>query len=546
VLQNKQDQQNQLQNQGQQSRPQDNPRYKTKLCEKFEREGECPYHHKCVFAHGESEMRVREATPTTPSFKNVSEEKPRERPAQSSYQQQPQYNQQQQQPQQIQRPQQLQQKQPIQQGFRSQQPQFFQAQSFQQQSPSQNQSQSQQPRTPQGAAPKFNDNPLYKTRPCQRFAEQGACPYGEKCQFAHGDVELRVAPEQPVQVKSPRDVQYTPRTTNEQGPNGFNRNFANQSQTWRKGGFEGASERAQIPNFARNASWSNTTNTQAAVGSPSISDEGSLNFRFAANAQSPTAASGSDSEFKAPLAAPIVTPVPQKIPTPSSAKAVPTGTPVKRQQETVKPGSLKKDASGEKPWIKVLEVNDQVLQQMGSPLADSAASNETPKQKQISKTIELENRLTKELIESFARASVGDQEPTLQAAFKEITHTEFRNNLGKQQLLNVAISALFAPCKAVGVSETVSRKSELLSKIVTKPQDQALMLNSWQRLLADDEHAAAWQKKASEVLGALYKASLLDEDVFTAWFTRKNSEDRSPAISAMEPFANWLATAEEE
>ncbi|KAI7831983.1 hypothetical protein BX661DRAFT_132837, partial [Kickxella alabastrina] len=31
--------------------------YKTKLCEKFEREGECPYHHKCVFAHGESEMR---------------------------------------------------------------------------------------------------------------------------------------------------------------------------------------------------------------------------------------------------------------------------------------------------------------------------------------------------------------------------------------------------------------------------------------------------------------------------------------------------------
>ncbi|PIA18392.1 hypothetical protein COEREDRAFT_32336, partial [Coemansia reversa NRRL 1564] len=38
---------------------------------------------------------------------------------------------------------------------------------------------------PSSAGLRHNTNPLYKTRLCQRFAEQGECPYFEKCQFAH-------------------------------------------------------------------------------------------------------------------------------------------------------------------------------------------------------------------------------------------------------------------------------------------------------------------------------------------------------------------------
>mmetsp|Transcript_7584 Transcript_7584/g.33831 ORF Transcript_7584/g.33831 Transcript_7584/m.33831 type:complete len:148 (+) Transcript_7584:114-557(+) len=32
---------------------------------------------------------------------------------------------------------------------------------------------------------------LYKTEMCRSFVERGYCPYGEKCQFAHGEHELR-------------------------------------------------------------------------------------------------------------------------------------------------------------------------------------------------------------------------------------------------------------------------------------------------------------------------------------------------------------------
>lgn len=35
------------------------------------------------------------------------------------------------------------------------------------------------------------NSPLYKTRLCERFETEGSCPYGPKCNFAHGVAELR-------------------------------------------------------------------------------------------------------------------------------------------------------------------------------------------------------------------------------------------------------------------------------------------------------------------------------------------------------------------
>ncbi|KAJ2066639.1 hypothetical protein GGH13_005639 [Coemansia sp. S155-1] len=516
----------------QQRRPQDNPLYKTRLCEKFEQEGECPYNQKCVFAHGAAELRVRENAPANEPRSNLNE---RQRdyaspvsPYQRQHQQQQshQYNQQQQ-------PQYYQQPRQHQQSMLSPQSQQFQ----------------QSARVSQNPGLKFNSNPLYKTRLCQRFTEQGDCPYNDKCQFAHGDQELRVAPDQPAQpqpqLKSPRESQYPPRTPTDQSSNGFNRGPFDMPQAWRKGQFDGASERSQAPRLVKNMSWSNTGAVAVSGESPSFSDDGSLEPPPGyplSNRQSKTMDANDDEAKATPLAAPLITPAPQKIPAPASTKAAPTNigntATTKRQQEP-RSGSLKSESGGERPWLKVVELSTEEMQQMGSPLVDTAPVD-TTKQKQPSKTVSLESRLTKELTEFFAK------EPTPQAALKEITHVEFRNNLTKQQLLNICIATLFAPCKGLGVSDAISKHVELLSKVVSKQQDQAFMLNAWLRLMAEDEHAAAWQKKASEILGALYKESLLDEEVFTKWFDGKHSEDHGPAIASMQPFAHWLATAEEE
>jgi len=40
-------------------------------------------------------------------------------------------------------------------------------------------------------APYVKDPERYKTVPCDKWAKNGRCPYGKKCQFAHGEEELR-------------------------------------------------------------------------------------------------------------------------------------------------------------------------------------------------------------------------------------------------------------------------------------------------------------------------------------------------------------------
>ncbi|KAJ2693428.1 hypothetical protein H4218_006040 [Coemansia sp. IMI 209128] len=524
------------QQQQQQRRPQDNPLYKTRLCEKFEQEGECPYNQKCVFAHGEQELRVRENAPANEPRSNFNE---RQRDYASPA---PSYPRQQQLP-------------PHQYG---QQQQYYQQSRQQHQQPllSPQSQQFQQPaRVSQNPGLKFNSNPLYKTRLCQRFTEQGDCPYNDKCQFAHGEQELRIAPEQPAQpypqARSPRDSQHPPRTPADQSSNGLNRGPLDMVQAWRKNPSDGTTERIQAPRMAKNASWSNTGAVALAGKSSSFGDDGSLEPPpgYPVPNRPPKTISTSDDNGKAaPLAAPLSTPVPQKIPAPASAKVAHTNVgnsaAGKRQQEP-KPGSLKSESGGERPWLKVVELSTEEMQQMGSPLID-AAPTETAKQKQPSKAVSLESRLTKELTEFFAKGSGSSHEPSLQTALKEITQVEFRNNLSKQQLLNICIATLFAPCKGLGVSDAIGKHSELLSKVVSKQQDQVFMLNAWLRLIAEDEHAAAWQKRASEILGALYRVSLLDEEVFMQWFEKKHSKDHSPAIASMQPFAHWLATAEEE
>ncbi|KAJ2888140.1 hypothetical protein GGI21_006766, partial [Coemansia aciculifera] len=272
----------------QQRRPQDNPLYKTRLCEKFEQDGECPYYQKCVFAHGAAELRVREPAPTG-TLRSNSDDRQHDYVANPGHSYQRQQSQQQQQ------------RQPL------------------------SSSQFQQPtRVSQNPSLKFTSNPLYKTRLCQRYTEQGDCPYGEKCQFAHGDQELRVAPEQPAQAVSPRDNQYPPRTPTGRSSNGFNSGPFYQPMPWKMGSFDNTPDRSQAPRLTKNMSWSNTGAISVTNESSSIGDEGSSlepppGYPLANHAAK--AVSPSDAEAGAtPSAAPLTTPIAQRIPAPASAK----------------------------------------------------------------------------------------------------------------------------------------------------------------------------------------------------------------------------------
>ena len=44
---------------------------------------------------------------------------------------------------------------------------------------------------------KGHSNPRYKTALCKNYIQNHSCPYGDKCQFAHGEQELRSFNAQP-------------------------------------------------------------------------------------------------------------------------------------------------------------------------------------------------------------------------------------------------------------------------------------------------------------------------------------------------------------
>ncbi|KAJ1972850.1 hypothetical protein H4R34_005270, partial [Dimargaris verticillata] len=123
--------------------PTDNPNYKTRLCERFEMDGECPYNGKCTFAHGAAELR--------------------ERPMSSHHQQSGGGG-----------------------DFMGRGNLFGNSYAS---SPSSTQ------------RPNPADNPLYKTRLCEKFMTDGFCQYGHKCHFAHGEEELKQRPAFPPSMR---------------------------------------------------------------------------------------------------------------------------------------------------------------------------------------------------------------------------------------------------------------------------------------------------------------------------------------------------------
>ncbi|KAL7753662.1 hypothetical protein RI367_000593 [Sorochytrium milnesiophthora] len=107
-----------------------NPLYKTRLCERHEVDGYCPYGSKCTFAHGVEDLRTQPGDYTVMLT-------------------------------------------PVDEGVLSGQT---------------------TPLSATLRSPITDINPLYKTKLCERFMTDSFCQYGPHCHFAHGPEELRAKP----------------------------------------------------------------------------------------------------------------------------------------------------------------------------------------------------------------------------------------------------------------------------------------------------------------------------------------------------------------
>ncbi|KAI9495893.1 hypothetical protein BDB00DRAFT_786111 [Zychaea mexicana] len=153
--QHHQQQQQRRQNQQNESAAAMNPLYKTRLCERFEKEGTCSYGSKCTFAHGIAELRERApeeeqqqhhngGISSNGNSQNVSSLSPSPGNASASA--------------------------------------GTTAASVGSTKPA------------ASSSSNAESNPLYKTKLCDRFMKDNFCQYGPKCHFAHGSQELKERP----------------------------------------------------------------------------------------------------------------------------------------------------------------------------------------------------------------------------------------------------------------------------------------------------------------------------------------------------------------
>ncbi|KAJ3064783.1 nudix (nucleoside diphosphate linked moiety X)-type motif 2, partial [Quaeritorhiza haematococci] len=364
------------------------------------------------------------------------------------------------------------------------------------------------------AANSQNDNPLYKTRLCERYETEGFCPYGSRCTFAHGTVELRDRPT------------YGGDNEKKDGPE----NPLYKTRLCERFMKENFCQYGPRCNFAHSELRDRPTHGTKADGTPAGKEN--LDLPTLANGPAPGAANPSSG-----TSTPPAPPVPPTLPTHPPPKSVspevpPPAPPVAEPKESLSAPrtpvmsgsrkekkdekvSLKDLLSGEqdkdRTWMRVVELSEVEREKLGN----INKTTHFTKEKQS-----LEETLTRDLHDFFASRS-GSQsggeggktsskslDKEVAEQVKEITRVEFRHDLSKQQLFNVLVPALFDEGFTGG---KLHARTKLLRQFIHKSTDQLFFLRSWEKYML---HHPGVLAKAPLVFKSLYDEDLVDEDVF--------------------------------
>jgi len=420
---------------GMQQQPQqENHLYKTRLCERFEAEGTCPYGNKCHFAHGTAELRRMP-------------------------QQQPSYD-------------------------------------------DQYMNQHQQP--PQ------NNNPLYKTRLCERFMNEHYCQYGSKCTFAHGPEELRGRQNDMGGRDMGRYDMGRP-NDNEDDLNNRMRDMNLRSPGPRSNSPSAFNQfRPSQPGY-----YPHSALHKSPAGPP-------LRQQF--NSQQP---GGPQVQPSSPIRDSEREPEkkPEIIET-NKPEAV-----VEKKKELEKPlvDFLKSDIEEDKSWMKVVELTSDEKEKLESlKVLEKRPSQSTPKQY-------LDDPVIISLSEFF-----NEGKHDLKDEVKEITRLEFKHDLSKQQLFNVLVPSLFDESYSV---DKLNERKALFLAFIKSTNDQIYFLKSWEKYLSSSRMSAILPR-TPVIFKDFYDIDLVEEDTILEWYDE--SPDSSIVKQKCEPFVTWLKTAEED
>ncbi|KAG9300779.1 hypothetical protein G9A89_023577 [Geosiphon pyriformis] len=512
--------------------PFENPLYKTRLCERFETEGFCPYGSKCTFAHGTDELRERPLTEDKPGLPTMTKDGP--------------------------------------------------------------------------------ENPLYKTRLCERFIKENFCQYGPKCNFAHGEKELREQKHHPpnyphgehkqnqnnpnyqrnqqqLQGKEDgknheKDFTQNPHSQDEKETRPFRDNFQILKHFPNRyinipGDASKRSSFASATNFSRSEIQNGIFNRISIVSVNDSSSSIPSVSRVSPSQQSPNEEDFPIERHQAENHQEVFKnddkqeehmhleidqkenqekeeinnreenverkEIENKESQPRDLSPLPLANsprvPVNARRkpainDTV---SLKDLLSGnvkpqnEKSWMKVVEFSDDELAKLEKikkidthPLTVDKRSHE--------------DLLVNDLKRFFA--TVKEQSKLISEEIKEITRIEMRHDLSKQQLFTTVIRGLYEGSTWDTIYQSVPNKEKLFKTYIHSSQDQIIFLTCWEKFFL--QRSSNLIIKTPLLFKLFYDKDWIEEDSILEWYDKAN--DTSDVKKKCAIFVNWLREAEEE
>ncbi|KAF9408224.1 hypothetical protein BGZ94_002390 [Podila epigama] len=406
------------------------------------------------------------------------------------------------------------------------------------------------------------ENEFHKTRLCERFMNEGECPFGKKCTYAHGRDELR----QRVNTNNNRDHQNSNGSyqSNYNNNGGQNRNYSRDGQndhdrpyrsqySQHSGDGAGGEERPFRPNrsegsfrstFAENARENkdgpyrppqvleqeryrppppDTTNTTGAYRVPQARGLSSHTQEEA-------------SVTRAALAPRATPPVASS----SSQNPSPVGTPVLGSDKSSNGRQRRVQDLNEKPRAKVVEMSSEDMEKFQirrpeTPVAVKADSKQAQR-----------DQLILDLQKFFQNQGQQGPEKTkqqlLQEEIKEVTRIEMRNGLTKAQLYFILVASLFTETSVEVWKKAVVEKEKLLANFVRSTDDQLGLMRAWEQMFV--KHRPNMMARAPIVFKALYDVELVEEDVMLSWYDLTTTDEELKKKCSV--FIEWLRSAEEE
>ncbi|CAG8632188.1 26930_t:CDS:2 [Gigaspora margarita] len=397
------------------------------------------------------------------------------------------------------------------------------------------------------------ENPLYKTRLCERFETERFCPYGSKCTFAHGTAELRERPPGEEKVDVPptaKDGPDNPLYKTRLCERFMKENFC---QYGPKCNFaHGENELRERPNTGQN-SITGLSNVniliyffkticryiQYVVFSPRTegtqSEKVDQPHNEARKFEDETEEVSKVSEQKAEIDS---KPLDEDV---NDQKNSSVHTNSFNKNVTVTKRRTGKDIlDDEKPWMQVVELSNVEREQLGKMYKDSIHIV-----KKTDNTATVDKRSNEEvLITDLKRFFIqsSEQNKPISEEIKEITLIETRKDLSKSQLFNILLPSMYDDATWETVNKDLTRKEKLFKTFVRSSQDQVIFLRSWDKFIT--QRNTSLLPKAPLLFKAFYDNDYVEEDSVLEWYDQ--AKVSSDVKKKCEVFVNWLKNAEEE